>query len=197
MLPSFLRRVGSASLRAAPRLQRLCQATTAPLDRAPAALLFAGALGAFSAGAVACAAGPTLHAEADALFDKNEYAPLVSVLRDGLASDPDDAQLLWRLARALKKQADAEPARETKKAMLHEALALAQKAIELDPGCGSAHKWCGPSRGPALRPLGISPGFVLYISCMEDLRSTDLIHVTPKHNNTTHTHTRTHALNNE
>ena len=74
--------------------------------------------------AMMCAVCPK-HARYDELFEKNEYAKLVTLLRGGLADDPDDAELLWRLARALKKQADAAPVKETKVALLHEALQLA------------------------------------------------------------------------
>ena len=133
----------AAFLRAAPRLQRLYHSPTAPFGRAPVRILFAGVLGSASAGGMAMCADSPQHAQADELFEKNEYASLVTVLRDGLASNPDDSQLLCRLARALKKQADAAPVKETKVGLLHEALELAQKAIRVEPGCGSAHKWCG------------------------------------------------------
>ena len=86
---------------------------------------------------------PTLYKQADELFEANEYEALARLLRDAIASSADDAQLLWRLARALKKQADAEPKKEVKKALLHEALSKAQRAVELAPEDGSAHKWCG------------------------------------------------------
>jgi len=78
---------------------------------------------------------------ADGLFDGNEYAALAELLRKALASKPDDAQLQWRLARGLKKLADAETAKPAKEALTMEGLACAEKAIMQAPDCGPAHKW--------------------------------------------------------
>jgi tetratricopeptide (TPR) repeat protein len=107
----------------------------------PAGILFAGALDVCSGGVAYCKTGAKLHAEADELFARNDYAALVKLLRSGMAATPDDAQLLWRLARALKKQGDADS--KNRKALLQESLELAKRAVELEPTCGNAHKWCG------------------------------------------------------
>lgn len=121
----------------------------------------------------AAPSGANLLQEADTLFAENKYDVLASMLRAALMSQPDDAELCWRLGRACKKQADAEaPKSERRKALIKEGLQLAQKAVELKEACGSAHKCvavrcirtlprhvCGRShaatlmRGSALRSL--------------------------------------------
>jgi len=116
-------------------------AQAAPIRRRPAGILIAGAIGVCSGGVVLCKTGGKLHAEADELFERNDYEALVKFLRDGMAATPDDSQLLWRLSRALKKQADADI--KNRKTLLHESLELAKRAVELEPNCGNAHKWCG------------------------------------------------------
>lgn len=84
-----------------------------------------------------------MHTVADDLFERNEYDILVTLLRQGLATHPDDAQLLWRLARGLKKQADGVAQKEAQKGLVSEALAHARRALELAPECGPVQKWVG------------------------------------------------------
>jgi tetratricopeptide (TPR) repeat protein len=78
---------------------------------------------------------------ADALFDANEYAQLTDLLRTALSSRPDDAQLLWRLARALKKMADAQSDKPAKEKLAREAHAAAERSLALSPESGATHKW--------------------------------------------------------
>lgn len=89
--------------------------------------------------AAACEAGVV--SRADALFEANEYAQLADLLRTSLSSHPDDAQLLWRLARALKKMADAQPDQLAKEKLAREAHAVAERSLTLSPESGAAHKW--------------------------------------------------------
>ena len=79
--------------------------------------------------------------KADGLFDANEYGPLTHLLRGALTSKPDDPELLWRLARGLKKLSDAEEKKEAKEKLTMEGLALAEKAVAVAPKLGAAHKW--------------------------------------------------------
>jgi len=83
------------------------------------------------------------YAELDALFDENRYAPLAEVLRSKLERTPGDAQLLWRLGRALHKLADGEPDKKVKERYVREGLQLAERAVSLDPENGAAYKWAG------------------------------------------------------
>ena len=78
--------------------------------------------------------------EADTLFENNQYDQLMLVLRSTLARAPDDAELLWRLGRVCKKQADgkAKPERE---ALTREGYSFAERAITADVDCGPCHKW--------------------------------------------------------
>ena len=73
-----------------------------PLRGAVAASVAAGVTG------LAWCKPSSVLSQADKLFDANEYTQLSELLRNALSASPDDAQLLWRLARALKKLADAE-----------------------------------------------------------------------------------------
>lgn len=78
---------------------------------------------------------------ADKLFDNNQYKELERLLRASLPRAPDDAELLWRLTRALKKLADAEPDKKAKEALMREALSHAEGAIKLSPESGASNKW--------------------------------------------------------
>ena len=100
--------------------------------------LVASAAGLSGLGA-ACELGAL--SRADALFDANEYPQLADLLRTALSSRPDDAQLLWRLARALKKLADAQSEKPAKEKLAREAHAAAERSLALAPECGAVHKW--------------------------------------------------------
>ena len=106
-----------------------------PLRSALVASLAAGLSGL----GAACEVGAL--SRADALFDANEYAQLADLLRTALSSRPDDAQLLWRLARALKKLADAQSEKPAKEKLAREAHAAAERSLALAPECGAVHKW--------------------------------------------------------
>jgi tetratricopeptide (TPR) repeat protein len=118
--------------------------------RRPPLLAAVAATGASAAAAAACedkgswtrrTASDTAidFAKADAIFDAADYTSLVACLR---AMRPqDDAQLLWRLGRALKKLGDAEKDKKAKEALVREGLACAERALKLDASCGAAHKW--------------------------------------------------------
>lgn len=87
-------------------------------------------------------ASALVYARADKLFDQNGFDELTELLRKAVVSAPEDAQLLWRLARALRKLSDSRPKHE-RESLLREGLELAQQAIALQPDCGAAHKWAG------------------------------------------------------
>ena len=108
------------------------------------ALSIAGAATFLSASAAAesKAAPANKVTEADQLFDSNNYAKAASLLRAELAARPTDADLLWRLARVLKKLADEEkPKTPAKESAVREGLGLAERALAADDSCGPAHKW--------------------------------------------------------
>ncbi|KOO23815.1 regulator of microtubule dynamics protein 1 [Chrysochromulina tobinii] len=87
-------------------------------------------------------AAPPPTAEADRLFDANQYEPLATLLRASLAKAPDDTELLWRLARVCKKLADEEkPKSAAKQALIREGVQSSERALALKPDCGPAHKW--------------------------------------------------------
>ena len=81
----------------------------------------------------------------DALFEQAKYHALADALKKSLAHAPDDAQLLWRLARALVKLADAAPDKKAKEPLLRESLSAAERAVGLQPDCAPANKWLGIS----------------------------------------------------
>ena len=87
-------------------------------------------------------AAPPPTAEADRLFDANQYGPLATLLRTLLAKAPDDTELLWRLARVCKKLADEEkPKSAAKQALIREGVQSSERALALKPDCGPTHKW--------------------------------------------------------
>ena len=140
-----VRSVARSAAAAAPRLLRQpILTTTASTRLATAATAAAGFAAALLAAPTDCAAAkvPT-HClnECDKLFDSNEYSALADMLTKYLPAAPDDAELLWRLARAQKKQADGAAAKADKEALSKSALAHATKALELAPESGSVHKW--------------------------------------------------------
>jgi hypothetical protein len=81
-----------------------------------------------------------VNSRADVLFDANQYTALADLLREELPRRPNNAGLLWRLARALKKLADDAP-KVSREALVREALGFAKRALEADAQCGPAHKW--------------------------------------------------------
>jgi tetratricopeptide (TPR) repeat protein len=85
-------------------------------------------------------AADAFESKADALFEANEYSSLVDILREELRRRPQDARVLWRLARALKKVSDVAP-KATKEGVVREALELAGRALAVDTHSGPAHKW--------------------------------------------------------
>eukprot|EP00455_Lapot_gusevi_P053146 TRINITY_DN822_c0_g2_i1.p1 TRINITY_DN822_c0_g2~~TRINITY_DN822_c0_g2_i1.p1 ORF type:complete len:235 (-),score=82.27 TRINITY_DN822_c0_g2_i1:61-765(-) len=58
-------------------------------------------------------------------------------------SNPNEPQILWRLARCLYDLSERQADVEVKKALLTAGHEHAKKAIEIDPNCGPGHKWFG------------------------------------------------------
>uniref|UniRef100_A0A7S4M1Y9 Regulator of microtubule dynamics protein 1 n=1 Tax=Prymnesium polylepis TaxID=72548 RepID=A0A7S4M1Y9_9EUKA len=142
MLTSVIRLAAPRVSRAAVPLVRslATHARPAPARRvggAVAAALLGGSLG---GSALSMCLASDVTATADSLFESNQYGKLVDLLRDELSRKPEDVDVLWRLARALKKSAD--PLSKTEQEpLLREALALAERAIKADASRGPAHKW--------------------------------------------------------
>ena len=81
-------------------------------------------------------------AQADKLFDSNDYGAVADVLRGALTKQPNDVECLWRLGRAFKKLADAEmPKSAAKKALVMKGFECTDRALALSAECGPAHKW--------------------------------------------------------
>ncbi|KAH0617589.1 hypothetical protein JD844_016007 [Phrynosoma platyrhinos] len=78
--------------------------------------------------------------QADYLYGSGETEKLCHLLDQHKNSE--NAEVLWRLARALRDLAQLShtPA-EKKKKLTYEALDYAKKALEKDPSCFSVHKW--------------------------------------------------------
>ena len=79
-------------------------------------------------------------AVADKLFNEGKYSELLNHLMEQ-ESWYDDADLLWRVARS--KFHISKQEKETSKSaeMLRDSLVNVERALELDPDCGPAHKW--------------------------------------------------------
>nr|XP_056710401.1 regulator of microtubule dynamics protein 1 [Euleptes europaea] len=78
--------------------------------------------------------------QADYLYGSGETEKLCHLLEQHKNSE--NAQLLWRLARASRDLAQlSQTPPEKKKALTYEALGYAKQALEKDPSCFAVHKW--------------------------------------------------------
>ncbi|XP_015668585.1 regulator of microtubule dynamics protein 1 [Protobothrops mucrosquamatus] len=78
--------------------------------------------------------------QADYLYGSGETQKLYQLLSEHKNSE--NAQVLWRLARALRDLAQlSQTSAEKKKQLAYEALDYAKKALEKDNTCYSVHKW--------------------------------------------------------
>ena len=143
--PRLFRTGGAAGTVFVVQSQFTTQASAIPLRRVglAAAVFFGGSAIGGSAISMCkpAAASATSLSTADALFESNQYDQLVEVLREEVRKMPDAVDVLWRLARGLKKMSDPMP-KAKQEPLVREALALAERAIKADGACGPAHKWC-------------------------------------------------------
>ncbi|XP_077208105.1 regulator of microtubule dynamics protein 1 [Paroedura picta] len=78
--------------------------------------------------------------QADYLYGSGETEKLCHLLEKHKSSE--NAELLWRLARASHDLAQlSQTSPEKKKELTYEALGYAKKALEKDPSCFAVHKW--------------------------------------------------------
>ncbi|CAI5779292.1 of microtubule dynamics 1 isoform X1 [Podarcis lilfordi] len=78
--------------------------------------------------------------QADYLYGSGETEKLYQLLEQ--YKNSENAQLLWRLARASRDVAQlSQTSAEKKKQLIYEALAYATKALEKEKSCFSVHKW--------------------------------------------------------
>ncbi|XP_014383946.1 PREDICTED: regulator of microtubule dynamics protein 1 isoform X3 [Myotis brandtii] len=79
--------------------------------------------------------------QADYLYESGETERLYQLLIQH--KDSEDAELLWRLARASRDLAQLSgTSAEEKKALVYEALEYAKRALEKNEASFAAHKWC-------------------------------------------------------
>ncbi|XP_070248924.1 regulator of microtubule dynamics protein 1 isoform X2 [Myotis yumanensis] len=79
--------------------------------------------------------------QADYLYESGEMERLYQLLIQH--KDSEDAELLWRLARASRDLAQLSgTSAEEKKALVYEALEYAKRALEKNEASFAAHKWC-------------------------------------------------------
>eukprot|EP00735_Rhodelphis_limneticus_P007647 TRINITY_DN20232_c0_g1::TRINITY_DN20232_c0_g1_i1::g.30386::m.30386 TRINITY_DN20232_c0_g1::TRINITY_DN20232_c0_g1_i1::g.30386 ORF type:complete len:318 (+),score=54.23,sp/Q96DB5/RMD1_HUMAN/42.52/4e-72,TPR_19/PF14559.1/1.1e+02,TPR_19/PF14559.1/0.045,TPR_19/PF14559.1/0.00026,TPR_16/PF13432.1/30,TPR_16/PF13432.1/0.041,TPR_16/PF13432.1/1.4e+03,TPR_16/PF13432.1/0.065,TPR_17/PF13431.1/1.8e+03,TPR_17/PF13431.1/0.019,TPR_17/PF13431.1/1.6e+03,TPR_17/PF13431.1/5.1,TPR_8/PF13181.1/1.1e+04,TPR_8/PF13181.1/1.1 len=83
--------------------------------------------------------------KADQLYDENNTQRLYELLEEHYQQQGEatDAEVLWRLARAVRDMADNTKSlsAEEKKHYIYRALALARQAVDKDPTNFAAHKW--------------------------------------------------------
>ncbi|XP_035205402.1 regulator of microtubule dynamics protein 1-like isoform X1 [Stegodyphus dumicola] len=77
--------------------------------------------------------------EADAFYDEAKYEKLYNLLAPHHESD--DPEILWRLARAVFEKCRDIKEDKQKLVYLEDALALVDKALEINESCWAAHKW--------------------------------------------------------
>lgn len=104
--------------------------------------------------------------ESDKLFDENEIEKLYEYLMKFKLSE--NAEIVWRLARAARNKAELCKNVEDKKKFTYEAYEFAQKAVELDDKNFACHKVCGVLYegltmvvlGPVVQSsISVNPGF--------------------------------------
>jgi tetratricopeptide (TPR) repeat protein len=95
--------------------------------------------------ALACAVPATAQTPAvastrgDSLMRAFDTSAAIETYRIELARDSTDVELLWRLARAISNLADEMPGDAGDRARHEEAVALAQRAVQLGPNVARAH----------------------------------------------------------
>ena len=76
--------------------------------------------------------------KADALYSQNAIDELYSLLMN--YKECEDAEMLWRLARAACDKAKQTADKEQKKALIYEAFEFVKRALELNDDSFAAHK---------------------------------------------------------
>ncbi|XP_023558964.1 regulator of microtubule dynamics protein 1 isoform X2 [Octodon degus] len=93
-----------------------------------------------SQAAVVHATAKEILEQADYLYESGETEKLYQLLTQ--YKESKDAELLWRLARALRDRAQlSRTSEEEKKLLVYEALEYAKRALEKDESSFAAHKW--------------------------------------------------------
>ncbi|RKY47625.1 MAG: hypothetical protein DRP88_04050 [Candidatus Neomarinimicrobiota bacterium] len=80
--------------------------------------------------------------KADSLREEKKYQEVLEVLKESEKIDPENSELLWRLARAHFDLADQTPEdMKLQKEHLYPGFEYAKKCIELDPNCAGGHQY--------------------------------------------------------
>ena len=83
----------------------------------------------------------------DAAFFRIAYPEAKEAYETALRSAPDDARLLWRLARVSVCAAEVEPDESRRRLLLSEAESFARRCIAIEPGRGEGHTWLAAALG--------------------------------------------------
>jgi len=86
----------------------------------------------------------TIVAQADVQYAQNDFEGQIKLLEAGIQAHPENAELLWRLARALYQDAHQKPDDKVEqKALLEKAYDVAQQVITVNEDHWGGHKWSG------------------------------------------------------
>jgi hypothetical protein len=80
-------------------------------------------------------------AQEETLYQEARYQEIHSLLSRHVASHPEDAEALWRLARACRDTAQSLPQTVFKQQLILDGLKFAEQALELAPDNFATHKW--------------------------------------------------------
>ncbi|MBL7177701.1 MAG: hypothetical protein ISS66_17915, partial [Desulfobacteraceae bacterium] len=79
--------------------------------------------------------------KSETLHDQKKYNETFEVLKEAEKLNPEDPELLWRLARAHFDIADQSDDEAVHKEHFYPGLDYAKRAVKLDPNSAKAHKW--------------------------------------------------------
>ncbi|RMF07078.1 MAG: hypothetical protein D6762_08260 [Candidatus Neomarinimicrobiota bacterium] len=84
-----------------------------------------------------------LLSQADALHDQNQFDQVYQVLKQAEKIDPNNFEVVWRLARAHFDLSDNSSDEETINKNIYAGFDYAKKALDMDPNRAESHKWYG------------------------------------------------------
>lgn len=91
--------------------------------------------------------GESAVARGDRLMAASRTEAAIETYRAGLADRPDDAELLWKTARAISNLADETPGEAGDEARMEEAVALSRRAVHAGPAISRTHTTLAASLG--------------------------------------------------
>lgn len=105
-------------------------------------------------------------------------------LEEVASRNPDDAQALWRLGRALVRRGEREKNRKEKLKLFYRAQELIKRSIKNDPAFAESHFWLGLAMGRTGETRGILKSLFLVGPIRREMRRT--LELDPRHGGAHH-----------